>query len=380
MRQSILFGAFAALGIAAGCGSDSRVANGNSTGASGTSNAASGTGTGGASSSASGGGSSATGTTSATGAGGASTSTSSTGTASTGAGGASMGPDKIKTVFVIVMENKTWKEVKASAQAKYINEKLLPMASYAEMYKGALQGNLHPSEPNYLWLEAGDNFGVYNDNDPAQNHQKTDKHLVTLMDKAGVTWKSYQEDISGTDCPLVSVKAYKPKHNPMVFFDDVTETNNPMSKKCIDHNRPLPEFEQDLKNGKVAQYNFVTPNMCHDMHDPCAPQNNPIQQGSEWLAEWIPKITASAQYQAGGAIFITWDEGEPTADCFLGNCEIGMVVVSPLAKGGGYTNKIAYDHSSTLKTIQEIFAVQPLLGGAGSAGTKDMADLFVKFP
>ncbi len=370
--RSILIGAFAALSALAGCGSDAAVANSSSSGnPSGTTVAGSGgssANTGGA-----GGGMSAT----TNGAGGATSTVTSTTT--TGAGGGGGGtPDKIKTVFVIVMENKTWKEVKASAKAKYINGTLLPAASYAEAYKGALQGNLHPSEPNYLWLEAGDNFGVFNDNPPAQNHQKTDKHLVTLLEKAGVSWKSYQEDIPGSDCPLVGVKNYLPKHNPMVFFDDVTNTNDPKSQHCIDHVRPLTELDSDLQNGKAAQYNFVTPNMCHDMHDTCAPQNDPIVQGNDWLAEWIPKITASAQYKAGGAIFITWDEAELTGDCLLANCEIGMVVLSPLAKGGGYTNKIAYDHSSTLRTMETIFGVQPLLGGAANA--KDLGDLFVKFP
>ncbi len=37
-----------------------------------------------------------------------------------------------------------------------------------------------------------------------------------------------------------------------------------------------------------------------------------------------------------------------------------------------------YDHSSTLRTVQEIFDVKPFLGGAATA--TDLSDLFRKFP
>ncbi len=296
-------------------------------------------------------------------------------------GGSGSGPTShaIKTVFLIVMENKPLIEVEGNASAPYINDTLLPMASRAEAYKGPKDGALHPSEPNYIWLEAGDNLGITNDNDPAQNHQSTTDHLVTYMEKAGVTWKAYQEDISGTECPLSGVGDYKPKHDPMVFFDDVTDTNDPQSQHCIEHNRPLAELDADLAAGHAAQYNLVTPNQCNDMHSACAPLNDKVAQGDQWLAEWVPKIMASPQYQDGGALFITWDEAELFDTC-LGNCEIGMIVVSPLGKGGGYSNTVAYDHSSTLKSVQEIFGIKPLLRAAGAPSTNDLADLFRTFP
>jgi hypothetical protein len=52
-------------------------------------------------------------------------------------------------------------------------------------------------------------------------------------------------------------------------------------------------------------------------------------------------------------------------------------VLSPLARGGGYTNNIYYTHSSTLRTFQEIFGVGPFLGDA--ANTIDLGDLFLQF-
>jgi phospholipase C len=303
-----------------------------------------------------------------------------------GSGGSGATGAHIKTVFLILMENTVWSSVRGSPDAPYLNGTLLSQASVAEAYKGAKDGNLHPSEPNYLWLEAGDNFGLdlsvsTADADPVKNHQGTTAHLVTQLEAANVTWRSYQEDIAGDVCPLTSVKNYAPKHNPMVFFDDVTNTNDPTAPRCIEHVRPLTELETDLAGGsKLGRYNFITPNQCNDMHTKCPPQNNFVRQGDDWLAVWVPKIMASKAYSDGGAIFVTWDEGGISAACPAANCPIGMFVLSPLAKGGAYSNTIAYDHSSTLKTVQEIFGVTPLLGGAAAPAVTDLADLFKSFP
>ena len=40
----------------------------------------------------------------------------------------------IKTVFIILMENKNWAQIAGSSSAPYINNTLLPMASHAELY------------------------------------------------------------------------------------------------------------------------------------------------------------------------------------------------------------------------------------------------------
>jgi hypothetical protein len=135
--------------------------------------------------------------------------------------------------------------------------------SYASAYHDVLStadGNnphIHPSEPNYLWAKAGTNFGVLNDNDPfspnGPTNQNTTQHFVTLLTRAGKTWKSYQEDIDLTtvggqltNVPLppdhwtvllTSISGgfapgsfnayngsnqynYAAKHNPQVFFTD----------------------------------------------------------------------------------------------------------------------------------------------------------------
>jgi len=271
----------------------------------------------------------------------------------------------VKTVFIILMENHNWSSIKGSSSAPYINNTLLPMASYTKKYFNP--PNNHPSLPNYLWLEAGTNFGVSNDGPPSQNSQKTKKHLVTQLNNKGITWKAYEEGISGTTCPLTDVGEYATKHDPFVYFDDVTNNQDPNSAYCIAHVRPFTELASDLANSTAAQYNFITPNLCDDMHDSCPPDNNQIEQGDTWLSQNVPGILNSAAFQNNGALFITWDEAA------TGDGPIGMIVLSPLAKGNGYSNSIRYTHGSTLRTFEEIFGV-PLLRNA--ARVTDLSDLF----
>jgi phospholipase C len=276
----------------------------------------------------------------------------------------------IKTVWIIMMENHNWSQIHGNPSARYINNTLLPMASHAERYFNPPLN--HPSLPNYLWLEAGTGFGIHNDNPPSANHQSTTQHLVTLLENRAISWRAYEENISGTACPLRDSGLYLVRHDPFVYFDDVTENLNPNAPRCINHVRPFTEFASDLANNNVARFNFITPNRCHDMHDSCSPSNNPVAQGDHWLAQNLPAILDSEAYKNGGAVFITWDEGEG------GDGPIGMIVLSRFCKGHGYRNFIHYTHGSTLRTVEEIFGVSPLLRDASRQN--DLRDLFAEFP
>src|SRR5215472_3958926 len=132
----------------------------------------------------------------------------------------------IQTVFVIAMENHNWtqptnqfsgpiQQIFQNPAAPFINSlvngtaaNISRQVAYATNYHNVLataSGNnphIHPSEPNYIWAEAGTNFGVLNDADPFPNgtntqgnNQDNQLHLVRLLTDAKRTWRSYQEDI-----------------------------------------------------------------------------------------------------------------------------------------------------------------------------------------
>lgn len=268
---------------------------------------------------------------------------------------------QIKNVFIVPMESYGMVDIVNNPSAPYINS-LFNQGSYATQYYPAQTG-VNLSLPQYLYMEAGDNFGIINDQSPRNVGQSTTDHLVTKLENAGVSWKSYQEGIDGTECPVYDVGKYAVRHNPMVYFSDV----NSNAPYCISHVRPYSEFLTDLLNNSVAKYNFVTPDTCHDMHDNCT--GDPIAQGDTWLSTEIPKILSSDAYKNGGAIFITFDND----DTSMSNT-IPMIVLSPYIKNAGYSNSIYYNHASLLKTVQNIFGIRPYLRNAEFA--TDLSDLF----
>jgi hypothetical protein len=156
---------------------------------------------------------------------------------------------------------------------------------------------------------------------------------------------------------------YAAWHNPFVYFDDVTSDFN----YCTNHIRPFSELATDLANNAVARYNFITPNLTNDMHDFAPGSSSSEGQGDYWLSRQMPMILSSAAYSNNGAVFITWDEGSTAGP-------IGMIVLSPLANGGGYNNNIHYTHSSLLRSLQEVFQVTPLLRDAANATS--LSDFF----
>lgn len=275
------------------------------------------------------------------------------------------GHSSIKTVFLIVMENHNWSDIAGSPRAPYINDTLLHLGAHAQQYRNP-PGN-HPSLPNYLWLESGTNFGLADDRLPDIGQQSTHNHLVALLDTAKISWRAYEEGISGTGCPLDPRGLYAPRHNPFVYFRDVSTRPS----YCQAHERPFSQLAGDLSRGSVARYNFITPNLCDDMHDSCSPVSDEVRQGDSWLARTIPRILRLRSYQQGGVIFITWDEGEG------GDGPIGMIVLSPYARRG-YSSSQHYTHSSTLRTLQEIFRVRPFLHDAANA--RDLRTMFTRFP
>lgn len=284
---------------------------------------------------------------------------------------------QIQHVFIIVEENHNWQQIYKNPDAPFINTTLLKEGAFASQYYNVPKNldELHPSEPNYIMLEAGkisftDHTITTDDPPGAKNSINSLDHLSTLLTQKGFTWKSYQEDISGTDCPIAVVNNYVPRHNPVLYFQDVSG-NPPDSANayCIAHVRPFPELQKDLGTNAIPDYTYITPNLQHDMH------NGTIAQADSWLATVVPMIQNSAAFKKDGALFITWDEG--TEDDNAKNNPIGMIMLSPFAKKG-YTNTTAYSHVSYVKTVEEIFHLSPLLGLAADPKTQDLSDFFTK--
>jgi hypothetical protein len=345
-------------------------------------------------------------------------------------------------IFVIAMENHNFtqpnptnspQQILGNPAAPYLNSLVTPgssnavQVSYAMNYYNAGMG-VHPSEPNYVWNEAGTDFGFHSDVDPSPAngntfyddsthlvsqltangntltfwHRNHNPHLTGQFDAAGVSWKNYQEDVqlsasptnsaSGTNGPVnpyygTTQFNYAVKHNPMAFFSD----------SALQNVYPLAQLFLDLSNNAVGQYNWITPNQYDDAHSALTGgftyqgthytgDQSSIAQGDNFLATVIPQIMASSAYQNNGAIIIWWDESEGGDDT---NHTIPEIVISPLAKGNAYASSVVLNHSSDIKTFEEIFGLPAInnpipqnetnnFGGYNNVATvNDLSDLFV---
>jgi len=282
--------------------------------------------------------------------------------------------NRLKHVFVIVEENSNWQEILNNPKAPFINQTLLKKGAFAQNYRSTPieLGPMRPSEPNYILIQAGkaafsDHIFTTNDDPSAVNSTASHDHLTYLIDQNNLSWKSYQEDITGQDCPIKKIKKYTPKHNPFVFFQDVS--GNPPSTQnsyCLSHIRPLAELYADLSSGNLANYTFISPNLNNNMHD------GTITQADAWLSKVISAITSSEIYKKDSVIFITWDESGGRS---YENNPIGLIIISPYVRPG-FSDARDYTHASLLKTIQEIFHLSPLLGISADEKTLDLSDFF----
>jgi hypothetical protein len=342
----------------------------------------------------------------------------------------------VKKVFVIALENHNWtqpntqthpQQVFQNPAAPFINSLvngtsgISKQVAYANAYINAAKGD-HPSEPNYIWAEAGTNFGVNNDHNPYHDDctpdtvQTTDKHLSAFLTKAKKSWKSYQEDtdvdttntilpMSKWIVPLFSKSGsftspglnaynysnqynYAAKHNPMVYFTDTnggcdTSTSNKLRLRYA----PLQQLALDLANNKVADYNWISPDQYNDMHTSLVngfgqyPNSDSAQiaQADNFLGRIVPMIMTSKAYQDHGMIVLWWDESEGGDDP---SRTIPFIVISKdvhkNVNGKPYSNTTQYSHSSFLRTMQEIFNVDPPHGYSwlgDAANATDLSDL-----
>lgn len=280
---------------------------------------------------------------------------------------------RIQHVFVIALENHDEGSIIGNTKdASYINGELLVKYASASDFVDRLALGV-PSEPHYVWMEAGTNafadhtFG--NDDPPsASNSTANTEHLSTQLGAAGLTWIAYQEGIDATSgaCPIQSSGYYQPKHDPFIFFRDVS--GDPPSKanaECAAHHKPYTALADDLANDRVAHYNFITPDQCHDMHGQAGcPTSNTIQAGDEWLRENVPPLIDYCDAH-DGVVFLVWDEGESTL-------QIPFLALGARVKPG-YVSQVEIDHGSLARSIETIFDL-PVL--AKVSASHDFGDLF----
>src|SRR5437870_2201203 len=261
-------------------------------------------------------------------------------------GGAATKPPRFSRVVVVVMENKDYGAVIGSRDAPYVTG-LARRYALATGYFGVA----HPSLPNYLALLGGSTFGITSD---CTGCRVSAPNLVDELERRGISWRAYMEGMPSACFTGGSAGRYAKKHNPFVYFEDVVGSPARCAQVV-----PLTRLAGDLRARRLPRFVWITPDLCHDMHD-CD-----VATGDRFLAGLLPHLLRALGPR--GVLFLTWDEGVGDAGCCgkPGGGRIPTIVAGPAARRGVRAG-VPLDHYSLLRTVEDGLGLRRL-GASGQA-------------
>jgi hypothetical protein len=325
-------------------------------------------------------------------------------------------PGKIKHVWLIILENKSYDATFTGLNNNTYLWRTLPrqgvllenyygtghfsLDNYISLVSGqATQPDTQADCPNYDafagdvnthgWLYTNPNFGQFTsaagpNAAPGSNGCVYPAGVPTLfnqLDKAGVSWKGYAQDLGNPDAggpvhsagvqycgaPYATPGAtgataqpnpgsanatdqYVPKHFPFPWFDSVLQSGDCNATHIANLFDSGNGLYHDLQSeATTPAFSWISPNNCSDAHDavchgnnlsggfadpntPNAPVNytGGLYASDLFLQHVIPEIEASPAFKDGGLIDITFDEAFPPFT-YTGNSFANSTRVPPTA-------------------------------------------------
>ncbi|HMK73991.1 MAG TPA: alkaline phosphatase family protein [Myxococcaceae bacterium] len=344
---------------------------------------------------------------------------------------------RIRHIFLIAMENHATDEILGNiTDAPFINE----LAGHSGVI-GNYWGVTHPSLPNYLAWISGSFQGIWDDckagptvtcppeefvpgsgdgtdgnyltpqqiaSASATPHWFGGKTIVDQLEAKHMSWKVYMQAMpaGGYDVeysPIIggqTVKLYAQKHNPFLYFSNI-RTNTSRLGNIVPFES---NFDADLGSSRVADFVWISPDQCHDMHgiSPATAtlvglpacgfpdsglDHGAIQLGDAFLRETVRKIVRSDAWSEGAAIVIAWDEDDYAG--FTGCCG-SPTGVNGITLGGAHAPAIVFtsnsfrnrttwryaNHYTLLGTIQKLWNLGCLENTCGFKEEDLLLDMF----
>jgi phospholipase C len=215
------------------------------------------------------------------------------------------------------------------------------------------------------------------------------------LQKAGVTWKIYQDQGEGLDAPhfwgwgppyignygdnsLLYFHQYQNSQPGSPLFEGaLTGTNISQGGTLFD------QFKQDIANGTLPQVSWIVAPEAYTEHP-----NWPANYGAWYVSQMLDALTDNPEVWSKTAFFLMYDENDgffdhmvpptpaqsraqglstidTTNEVFLGNDDfaagpyglgfrVPMIVISPWSKGG-YVDSELFDHTSLIRFIEKRF-------------------------
>jgi hypothetical protein len=142
--------------------------------------------------------------------------------------------------------------------------------------------------------------------------------------------------------------AYAKKHDPFVYYTPVTH-----DPALCSHVVPFNQLSADASAGTLPRFIWVTPNLCHDMHD-CS-----VRTGDRFLAGLVPGLLAALG--PNGLLFLTWDEGSSDSGCCRSahGGHVATIVAGPGAVPGARLTT-ATNQYSVLQAVEDVLGLPRL--------------------
>ena len=196
-------------------------------------------------------------------------------------------------------------------------------------------------------------------------------NLVRHFASQGITWRGYFQGLPQTGYLGYQDGLYVRRHNPFAFYSDVVD-NSAEQQNLV----PLEtNLLQDIKNNKLANFTWITPDLNHDAHDGTSDQQA-LSAADAYLQTFVPQLLQSPPFQPGGdgVFLVTFDEGELAGDNACGGpsdpntCggHILQVLIGPQVKRG-YQSNTVYKQGSQLRMLCDLLGLTNCPGDGGKA-------------
>jgi phospholipase C len=265
-----------------------------------------------------------------------------------------------------------------------------------DAYHCSFMGSTDPNRYHMWtgWLgNDGKNGGPVLDNSEAGYDWRT---YPELLQKAGVSWKIYQDQGEGLDA--AHYWGWGPPYignygdNSLLYFHQYQNAapGTPLHERALSGTKIteggtlFDMFKQDVQSGKLPQVSWIVAPEAYTEHP-----NWPANYGAWYISQMLDALTANPEVWSKTAFFVMYDENDgffdhmvpPTPpqsraqglstidtsnEIFAGNARyqpgpyglgvrVPMLVISPWSKGG-WVNSEVFDHTSLIRFIEQRFA------------------------
>jgi hypothetical protein len=174
-------------------------------------------------------------------------------------------------VAVMVLENRSYGQVIGSPNAPFLNSLARRYALATHYYAIA-----HPSLPNYIALTGGSVFEITRD---CSNCDTPGPNLVGQLDRAGISWTAYFEDIDSNAGPGPLTHHYNPHYNPFVYYESVRSVPRDRARVV-----GFGRLYGDLAGQTLPRFSWIAPGIHHDGH------NSTLRAADRFASALVPRI------------------------------------------------------------------------------------------